>query len=368
MRITIKRSVILAVAIALFPSPVLANSLTPVIEAAFVHLLVGNFLLGAVEGFLLSKWFGTPRGNSQAILVVANYASALLGHILLANRLSTMPQVTLENVLVWLWIFVAIAFVLTLLIEYPFFWLLLRKQEKAFRKSLKATIVIHCISYLLLFGWYATSSVTSMANQLDVVPVVQLQPNEEYLLYFISSDGKQVVRSDLEGKQQEIVKELRKIEKNPALFMCKNQEGQIDLVAKEGMLKEIVLSDFTHSLPTLKYANSGFNSPLMDSKNPCYSNMSGMVPKLTENTNWDYQTVFWATRGIMGDNKANLSSFNFGLETPFAWWYVRHATHLEGDYAVFQLGEDGVYILQPQEKKIALITRGRSPVVIKPKR
>lgn len=367
MRITIERSVILAVAIAFFPSPVLANAGTPLMWGAILHLLVGNLLLGAVEGFLLSKWFGTSRGKSQAILVVANYASAWMGHILLANRLSKMPQVTLENVWVWLWIFVAIAFVLTLFVEYPFFWFLLRKQEKAFRKALKATIVIHGISYLLLFGWYATSSVTSMANQLDVVPVAQLQPDEQYVLYFITPDGKQVVRSDLEGKQQEIVKELRAFDENSQLLICKTEEDRIDLVVEFGQQKEVILSDVADAIATPKWRNSEDVPLFLDSKNPCYSNSTGLVPQLTDKTNWNYQTVFWAAGGIMGSNKIDRSNFNFGLETPFVWWYVRYATHIEGDYAVFQLGEDEIYILQPQEKKIALITRGRSPVVVEPK-
>ncbi|MGB5896599.1 MAG: hypothetical protein WBG66_00245 [Geitlerinemataceae cyanobacterium] len=77
--------------------------------------------------------------------------------------------------------------------------------------------------------------------------------------------------------------------------------------------------------------------------------------------------VYWAAGGIMGDNKTENSYFNFGLETPFAWWYVRHATHLEEDFVVFQLGEDLLYILQPQEKRIALIARDRSPIVVKSK-
>ncbi|MGB6169676.1 MAG: hypothetical protein WBF52_19000, partial [Geitlerinemataceae cyanobacterium] len=95
MKITWQLAAILAVAIVFFPSPVLANAGTSLMWGVFFYLVVGNFLLGAVEGWLLSKWFRTPLGRSQSSLVVANYASACIGKVLLGNRLSKMPQVTL---------------------------------------------------------------------------------------------------------------------------------------------------------------------------------------------------------------------------------------------------------------------------------
>jgi len=72
-----------------------------------------------------------------------------------------------------------------------------------------------------------------------------------------------------------------------------------------------------------------------------------------------------AEGAISGINPSENLRFRFSLETPFALWRVSHATHISGDFAVFQLGTDQICILQPQEKKIALITRGTSPVVKK---
>ncbi len=51
------------------------------------------------------------------------------------------------------------------------------------------------------------------------------------------------------------------------------------------------------------------------------------------------------------------------MDSPIASWPVRYATHIEGDFVIFQLGEDQICILQPQERRIALIVRGRMPVV-----
>ncbi len=196
MKASWKLGTLLVFAIALSPSPVVANAGTPLMWTGFGHLFIGNAVIGIVEGLLLSKFFHTPRSKSVNLLVVANYTSAWVGMFLILNRLSHIPSITIENVRVWLWIFVAVAFVLTLFIEYPFFLFLLREQRKAVQKALKATLIIHGISYLLLFGWYGLNSQTTMLTQLDVVSAEQLQPSEQYALYFITPDGKELSKNN----------------------------------------------------------------------------------------------------------------------------------------------------------------------------
>jgi hypothetical protein len=353
MKISWKCSAILAFAIALSPAPALANAGTPLMWTGIGHLFIGNAVIGILEGILLSKLFHTPRSKSVNLLVVANYTSAWGGMFLILDRLSHIPIITIENAHVWLWLFVAFAFVLTLLIEYPFFWFLLREQQQAVQKALKATIIIHGISYLLLFGWYGLNSQTSMLTQLDVVSAEQLQPSEEYVLYFITPDGKKIVRSHLDGKSQESIKNAIATDRNSRLCVGKNEEGKFDLLVNS----KVILSDFASLAPT----------PEPPEWYHCAPNLFGVVPKLTEKTNWEYRTVVWAAGGIMGYNNQENLRFGFALETPFAFWSVKNATHLAGDFVVFQLGNDQLCILQPQEKRIALIARGKEPVVVKPK-
>lgn len=335
---------IIATGIVLLPSPALANAGTPLIWKATLHLFLGNAIIGLVEGLLLSKLFQTSSRKSIQILIIANYVSAWVGTLLMIDRLSNISFITIENAYFWLGIFVILTFVVTLFLEYPFFWFVLKKQQKALQKALKATLIIHSISYILLFGWYATSSQVSMLTQLDVVSAQQIQLQEEYELYFLTPDSKQVVRSNLQGKNQEVVKEIKEIGKDSKLFVRQNEESKFNLLVNG----EIILADF---------------ASLARPRPPLYE----PVPKLTENTNWEYRTVVWAAGGIMGNNKKEKLNFQFALETPFTVWRVSNATQLEEDSVVFQLGENQVCILQPQEKRIALIAKGREPVVVKPK-
>jgi len=296
--------------LALYPLPVFANAGTPLMWTSFLHLFVGNLVLGYVEAGLLSRLFHTPRGRSLIVLILANYASAWGGALLLVNRLSRYSSITIENVQLWLGIFVALAFMLTLLIEYPFFWILLRQRQQAILTALKATLLIHGMSYLLLFGWYSANSQTSLLTQLNQVPAAQLQPSGDYTLHYLNSDETQAFRSDLDGTN----------------FETMNREEFESLTA-----------DTSFSF--------------------------GPVPKLTETTDWDFYAHVFAGGGLSGYNDTTQARTHWSLETPFVFWAISHATHLPGDLLVFQLGRDQICLLHPATQRIALIARGKHPVV-----
>lgn len=301
----------LGFALALWPLPAFANAGTPLMWTGLLHLFIGNLVLGYVEAGLLSRLFGVARGRSLLMLILANYASAWAGALLLVNRLSHYSGITIENVRLWLGIFAVLAFGLTLLIEYPFFWALLRQHKQAIQTALKATLLIHGISYLLLFGWYSVNSQTSLLTQLDQVPATQLQPSGNYTLHYLSPDETQAFRSDLSGANPEAI-----------------DRADFDALTTE--------------------TKQSF----------------GPVPKLTEATNWDFYANVFAGGGLSGYNRTTQARIHLAMETPFAVWAISHATHLKGDLLVFQLGQDQICLLHPETQRIALITRGKHPVVI----
>lgn len=297
-------------AITFVPLPALANAGTPLIWVGMVHLLIANLVIGYVEGGLLSRLFHTSRGKATGVLVIANYVSAWAGTFLLVGRPSHFQALTIENVKIWLLVLIILAFLLTLLIEYPFFWVLLKNQKNSAQKALRATLIVHGISYLLLLGFYGMSSQISMLTKLNVVSPKQLELSKEYVLYFKSSDDSKVIRADLTGENQ----------------------------------STIALSAFS-SLP--KFGSS-----------------FGPVPKLDPSSEWEYYTNVFARGGITGYKKLDNTRFRFSLETPFVFWSVSNATHFKGDFVVFQLGRSQICILQPQERKIALIARGKEPILV----
>jgi len=79
---------------------------------------------------------------------------------------------------------------------------------------------------------------------------------------------------------------------------------------------------------------------------------------------WTFRTGFWAVEGMRARKEKTGETFRFSWETPFSQWIVRNAIQLPDDHVIFQLGEDQVCVLEPDTKRIALLARGRGPVVV----
>jgi len=164
-----RRSALLILVIALLPSTAFADAGTPLMWASMLHLVFGNAIVGIIEGILLARIFKCPVWRSILTLIPANYASAWVGLLLFSGVLKPLPDITIENIRFWFCFFVVFSFLVTLVIEYPFFWFVMRSQERRLVRAVKATALVNAISYVLLFGWYWMASGTSMMTQLQVV-------------------------------------------------------------------------------------------------------------------------------------------------------------------------------------------------------
>lgn len=338
---------LLGIGIILTPMPALANASTALVKTTIFHLFWGNLIIGYVEAGLLVRWFRLPRLKTTVTLILANYISTWGGIFVvvyalsLANHISdlvrilvvgyTLPGVfflTLENIHIWSWIIAIFLFPATLLIEYPFFRFSLRKKPNATAKTVKSLLVIHAISHLLVAAWYMANSQTSMLTQLERVPADTLNLPGQYQLYFKSPDGSQAMQSDLTGSN----------------------------------IKSISSADFQTQLLTVPKEPESENRRLQrigyDFHQP--------ILKLAEDSDWDFYIRNLKGRGIAGlrDRNAEQFEFEFTLEIPFARWGISHATHLPGDFVVFQLGQDQICILHPGDRVIALVTRGIEPIVV----
>ena len=131
----------------LLPSTLYANAGTLLIWAQMLHLVFGNILIGLIEGLLLSKFYKTSKWKSILIMILANYASAWLGSLLFTYNLISPIQITINNLNYWFLIFILIAFVFTLLIEYIFILFIINKSTDKRKQALSATVFVNCISY-----------------------------------------------------------------------------------------------------------------------------------------------------------------------------------------------------------------------------
>ena len=341
----------------------LANTGTPLMWATMLHLFLGNALIGLLEGLLLSWLFKAPKRRSVPILISANYVSASAGVFLFSSKITPFPDLTIETIGPWLVALVLIAFVITALFEYPFFWFILRKTERT-GTVLKATLAVNGISYVLLVAWYWMASGTSMITRLSVAPVGELVPAGDYFLYYVTPDGQHVIHSNLAGNQRNEIQAAHAFDRDDRLLVRPHGTDRFDLLlltqGDQEQKEQIISENTSGSAP---FEEGLKNAP----SHPPYGTWFNFGPVLSfvPQSPWKFSTGFWAGEGIIGTD-AKGRKIRFSIETPFVSWIVRNATQIEDTLVVFQLGNDQICLLDTESKRIALLARGKGPAVIKP--
>lgn len=340
--------------------------------AAMLHLVIGNALIGILEGLILAKVFSLRSVKAVALMIAANYLSAWVGGFLASGAVARHLHMDLNTGWRWFWILVIATYVLTLILEWPFVALCFRGSANLRKRSWKGNLLVQSISYLLLFGWYWSASGTSLYTKMQVVSPKDLSLPESVLIYFISDRDGHVYTRKATSTQDRRVFELRSTNTDDRLFVrlaSTNQSDSWDLLARlevensrDGKLVEIQKDFASHALPDWRASQ---NPPQYEGT---WFNF-GEVPRLgdAEQSDWEFMTGFWPIEGLHGTNAVKHARIHLSFETPFGAWPVRNATHLPGDKVLFQLGEDQICLMDPNANTVALVTHGRGPVAVIPK-
>lgn len=331
--------------------------------ASIAHLIFGNAIIGVIEGLLLAGVFKCPMGRSILLLIAANYASSWLGGYLVVDWLASLPDIILPTLKTWFLLFVGVAFLVTLLIEFPFVWFALRSRALSWRRVAVATLAIHGVSYALLSVWYGLASGTSMMTRLRVVTPEEMNLPVACDLYFLSPEGERVIMRKLEAPDaREVVAAVTAPHPNDRLFVWPRPGSGFDLMLHldEEERDLPVIRNFSDQASVDWRISEGHAEKAVGS----WSNF-GPVPLLGSASGWEFHTGFWAVEGISGNHQPTGEKVRFSLELPFVAWVVRNAVQLEGGYVVAQLGDDQICLFHPDSRRVALIARGKGPVVAK---
>jgi len=337
-----------------FPLHAWANGGTPLMWTTSLHLLFGNAIIGVCEGVLLAWLFSLPERKCIATMVVANYASAWLGVLSIQGKIMRALPMDLTNEWMWFWIMVAATYCMTLLLEWPFIARCFRGTQDWFRRSVRASLVVQSVSYILLFGWYWLASDTSLYTRMDVVASADLSLPESVLVYFISpADGNVYKRQLTDGSKQKIF-ELNSTNISDRLVVrpSTTDSNRWDLVAR--FYAERSRDEHFVDVQT----NMMVEAATVDDYYVVYSLGSAT------NGHWKFWTSVGLKEGLWASNKTTGESVRFSYETFFGMWYVRNAVQLPSDKVLFQLGWDQICAFDPVRRRVGLLWKGRGPVPV----
>jgi hypothetical protein len=363
------RNILVGILLVAISSVAHANAGTPLMWAGMLHLVFGNSIIGIAEGILLAKFFSLSRRKCIGLMILANYFSAWLGGFVIDNAIVDVLPMGLYTAWPLFWLMVIVTYVVTLFLEFPFVALAFRGDVAWYRKSVRGSFFVQTISYVALFGWYWSASGTSLYTKTDVVELSSISMPENILIYFISVDDGDVYEGSLRSAQWKSVFDLNSSREDDHLFV-KPSDAEVnswDLMAsletdeyRNPKIIPILEQVAEVAVPSSNVTNA--DPPRYEGAGPNF----GQVPKLgnAKSSPWQFRSGFWSIEGLRGTQANSGEVVHFSLETPFVAWPVRNATHLPTDKVLLQLGDDQICVYDPETNRIALVTKGRTPIAV----
>jgi len=205
-----------------------------------IHFIILNLGIGILEGLCLGIIFKLPKWKTMGWMVLANYASSWLGAPLM--HMISEPEMEPMQIDRYLVTIIVAAYLLTLLLEFPFVYLACKSKLSRWKFSIWGSILVQTVSYsLLVVFWYYPICSMSILKTVEWAKTTEFIKNKNAVMYYIDSTGKNVHRMNLDGTDDVLIfsSDGTFIE---ALIFDYNKETKVaDLVAYDRDEKKYVI-------------------------------------------------------------------------------------------------------------------------------
>jgi hypothetical protein len=162
-------------ALLLTPSVALANAGGVMVWAFLGHFVIGNVVLGCIEGALLAGLAGLRRPWVAIVVMIgANFLSFFVGtwtiHDGYHALLPAMGGPLIDAVIPTLIVVALVAYALTVLVEWPACWLSMRRRDgprTGWGRALVAGAAVNAVTCAMLVVWYFGASDLSLVLRTD---------------------------------------------------------------------------------------------------------------------------------------------------------------------------------------------------------
>lgn len=348
--------------ILLLPAVAYADAGTFLMWLTAGHLLIGNAVIGIFEGLIMAKVFKIKYARSIFIMILANYISMIIGAVGIGFSGAALRNfISINNISYIIWALLIGSYMVTIIIEWPFcFWIMKGKENRS-KLSFKASILLQTISYAILIPLYLSVSGITLMTKAKVDSPSSFIKVKNAWIYFISSNDRDIYKIKADGSNKQKVKEFGITNQYATLFVC-NKDGKANLNAswseRKGMRFQDVTKVLLENIP-------GKTAVTEDCSNKdIWDRWKAIDFRPQNNRDWDVHTGTWAIEGLRGKNKKTGKTLWLALETPFLMWSITKATILPEDQVICQIGDNQIALVDLNTSQIGLITFGKGPVVV----
>jgi len=355
------RAMSVLVALMLVPSVATADVGTPLVWGTAFHLLLGNLLVGALEGAILARLFSLKLRRCIGLLIVANYVSSWVG-LWAIDKLARWLDPDLYHGLQAAFGLIATTYVLTLVLEWPFVAIAVGGTPGWLRRSVQGSLIAQTASYVLIFGAYALVSATSLYTRFSVVPREQLSlPGGVQVFYLGAQDGDVYRLVDRSAPTRVLAWHSVHESYDPHPDSLRFDQEPDDSLAWDLVA---VRAERGQAGSTVVAVAGVVRSPRDSVWNSVQPGGPFRVPAIGAalESPWQFRTSPWPSAGMWGRNRTRGEPLRLAFGTPVLGWSIWRAIHLPGDRILFVLGRDQICLVDLPTRRVALLARGRGMV------
>lgn len=340
-------------------------------------LLLGNLVIGLLEGYLLSKFFELTRRRAIFLMIGANYVSMGVGLVLFGYTPETgllhshWPQ-TILNYQTWIFAAVSIAFVVALILEWPFYHASFEKDKRPLRRTIPACLFVQMLSYLCCLtpiSWVCweidLGQVVSIENSPSFVP-----DDQQFWVYYIDTADGDIhrMRPNGSGDERFMEGEYGKNDKLAIYRKSPNDVPKYDLYVTR-IFPEVP----TTIVESFAAPESTFNNKSVPILPARLLSEGYYAADLRSDKTAEWRVLAGSLRGFhftrLGESGDEYSgdakeSFHLQLSTAFGIWQGHNPSILPGEIVIFEFGGQ-ICALDLNTRKLALIRMGSGPVVVR---
>lgn len=339
-----------------------ANAGTSLMLTTGIHLVFLNFFIGLVESGLIAPfsrktwwWLKVP-----GIIVLGNYFAGGIGYSLLVpalrgiaasylapdplGRVSEVYDLSFLAMLCW-----------SIVLEWPFVLWALGKRKHRVLMSVLLVVFAQVISYfLILYPMYSNSSNTSLLHETRLDQSLVVDAPDIATIYYLGAADGDLYSIRLNRSNCRRLQELPDVPDSRLLWSRRAGERWWDLTLDpQG---EVLLPDFAGSRAVhcgVLRQQDGREIEDLDFPGACRGRRNGEWEVAAGPCYWGYLRVF---------NKNPDRGYALAMETPIIQWKADFPSMLPGGLVLFQM-DDMILLLELRTKRIALLARGRSPLL-----
>ncbi len=358
------RLAIVAFVICLHSSVASANPLTPVFLAQGFHLLFGNAIIGVVEGLIIALIFKIPKKRSIRRMILANYASMIVGMVILAasEHLIFGDEPELYRLRLFPISFFLPMLVLAIVLEWPFCAWIMPSGKGRWLRGLKASSLVQPISYAFLVGFFILISTTPEDSGIAVDRSLVPDNKDPAMIYYIGIKDGDLYKINLNGTALQKLRTLG-LRDYKKLFTAPNEERTGWTLYVEGEhydSKPIVLIENFSKRPAVSGSVIEYGGDNWRSMHTYMGPAAELRP--VDQRDWKVSVSIFADKALTAKNQKTGEVIILGIDTPFNMWMPKSATVLPGNKVVAEMGGN-ILLWDIDGRKLGHITRGRSPVV-----